>query len=202
MSEPNQSFSETAAAFIKTAKSHDLTIATVESCSAGALAAALAQVPGAGEVLHGGFVTYSKAQKIALGVPSKLLAEETAVSMAVAEAMARNALDHTPADMAIAITGVAGPEPDEDGNPVGQIFVASARRCGGVLASGHCFDGDHAAICTSAMHAALEVAEALMGTPRDNCSLKEEEDAASSDRPVDRGPGSRRGRSSAIRSPR
>lgn len=184
VSGPSRDFNTAAAAFIVVAKHHAITIATVESCSAGALAAALARAPGAGEVLHGGFVTYSKAQKIALGVSPRLLAEETAVSMAVAESMARTALDHTPADMTIAITGVAGPEPDEDDNPVGQIFVAAARRCGGVLASGHHFDGDHASICTGAMHAALQVAEALMGTPGQDRTQSDA--AATADRPVDR----------------
>lgn len=158
MTHENEQFSTKAASFVTTAKSHGLTIATVESCSAGA-------------VLHGGFVTYSKAQKIALGVPSRLLAKETAVSLGVAEALARAALEHTPADMAISITGVAGPEPDEDGNPVGQVYVAAARRCGGVLSSSHTFDGDHAMICTAAMRAALELAEVLMATRGSDRSL-------------------------------
>lgn len=84
---------------------------------------------GGSEQFHGGFVTYTKENKIAtLGVPRELIAAYTAGSRPVAEAMAMGALDRCPADMVIAITGVAGPEPDEDGNPVGLMHIATAVR--------------------------------------------------------------------------
>lgn len=101
------------------------TIATAESCTAGALATLLADAPGAGDVLLGGFVTYAKAAKTALlGVPETLIADETAVSRAVALTMARGARAASGADVAVAVTGVAGPEPDDDGNPVGLMHIA------------------------------------------------------------------------------
>ena len=108
-----------------------VTLATAESCTAGCLATLLADAPGAGDHYHGGFVVYSKTQKTAvLGVSASLLAAETAVSEAVATAMATGALACSPADIAIAITGVAGPDPDEDGNPVGLMHIAVACRGG------------------------------------------------------------------------
>jgi nicotinamide-nucleotide amidase len=111
------------------AKACGLTLVTAESCTAGRLAAALADVPGAGDQLHGGFVTYTKqAKHRLLGVDMALLREKTAVCAEVAEAMAAGALLRSTADIAVAVTGVAGPDPDEDGNPVGLIYCAVARR--------------------------------------------------------------------------
>lgn len=108
-----------------------LTVVTAESCTAGALATVLSNAPGAAKLLHGGFVTYTKAMKRrVLGVPLELLAEKTAVSAEVAIALAEGALERSPADIAVSITGVAGPEPDEDGNPVGLVFCGAARRNG------------------------------------------------------------------------
>jgi len=98
---------------------------TAESCSAGLLAARLSDADGASSCLHGGIVAYTKMMKHAvLGVPERLLTEKTAVCAAVAHEMAAGAVHCTPANAAIAITGVAGPEPDEDGNPVGLMFIA------------------------------------------------------------------------------
>jgi PncC family amidohydrolase len=100
-------------------------VATAESCSAGMIATLLSKIEGAGLCFHGGIVTYSKEMKhAALGVPLKLLAEKSAICPEVAQAMASGAAMRTPADAAIAITGVAGPDPDEDGNPVGLVYVA------------------------------------------------------------------------------
>jgi len=94
---------------------------TAESCTAGKLAAALlSEAPGAAERLHGSFVTYTKANKTkSLGVSAALLQRRGAVCREVAVAMAEGALVRSPATVAVSITGVAGPDPDEDGNPVG-----------------------------------------------------------------------------------
>jgi nicotinamide-nucleotide amidase len=116
---------------VKEAQASKLTLVTAESCTAGALAHLLAGAPGAAEVLHGGFVVYTKEHKtIALDVPAALIAKHTAVSAEVAEAMAEGALRHSQADLAISITGVIGPEPDEDGNPVGLVHFGIAGRDG------------------------------------------------------------------------
>jgi nicotinamide-nucleotide amidase len=116
---------------VREAATRKVTFVTAESCTAGALANLLANAPGAGGVLHGGFVVYSKEHKAAaLGVSTTVLAEHSAVSCEVAQAMANGALIRSPADIAISITGVLGPEPDEDGNPVGLVYIGLAKRNG------------------------------------------------------------------------
>jgi PncC family amidohydrolase len=103
---------------LATARRRNLTIVTAESCTAGKLSALLSEASGAAEHLHGSFVTYTKANKVkALGVDPGLLKAKGAVCREVAVAMAEGALHRSPADVAVAITGVAGPDPDEDGNP-------------------------------------------------------------------------------------
>ena len=110
------------------ARIRGLSIVTAESCTSGLLASVLSEAPGAAELLHGGFVTYTKQNKTtALGVPEELLQREGAVNAEV-PALEEGALERSPAELAAAITGVAGPSPDEDGNPVGLVFIAVARR--------------------------------------------------------------------------
>lgn len=118
-----------AAKLVAVLKRHNLRVVTAESCTAGLLAKILSDAPGAAEHFAGGFVTYTKAQKVAaLAIPSALIREHGAVHRRVAEKMAEGALKRSAADCVIAITGVAGPEPDEDGNPVGRMIVAYGRR--------------------------------------------------------------------------
>lgn len=118
-----------ASAVLEMAKTNGMNLVAAESCTAGSLARALATPPGAGKYFSGSFVTYTKEMKTAvLGVPRSLLSEKTAVCADVAVAMATGALDRSGADTAIAVTGVAGPEPDEDGNPVGLVFCSVATR--------------------------------------------------------------------------
>jgi nicotinamide-nucleotide amidase len=129
-----------AARVLGKARERNLTLVTVESCTGGAMCMLLTGAPGASDTLHGGFVVYTKANKTAaLGIPATLLKEHTAVSEEVAKAMAIAALAHSPADLAAAITGVAGPEPDEDGNPVGLVHVAAATKGGTVLHEAHTY---------------------------------------------------------------
>lgn len=118
-----------AADVLKLAIDCGFSIVTAESCTAGLLANAFSKAEGASQDFHGGFVTYTKAMKhTTLGISEALLREQTAVSAEVAAAMAEGALARSPADVAVSITGVAGPEPDEDGNPVGLVFCAIAQR--------------------------------------------------------------------------
>lgn len=145
------------------ARAKKLSLVTVESCTAGALACSLAEAEGAGDVFHGGFVVYSKENKCtAVGVPVELIQQHTAVSAAVAKAMALGGVERSPADIAMAITGVAGPEPDDDGNPVGLTYVAAAGRDGRVLEQRLDLSGSKGAICHQAMRAALRLAQRLM----------------------------------------
>jgi nicotinamide-nucleotide amidase len=131
MQEQPQTIAE---AVLALAKRKGLTIVTAESCTGGMLAHVLSEAEGASDQLHGGFVTYTKTAKCKiLGVSEALLASKSAVCEEVARAMAAGALQRSPADLSIAVTGVAGPTEDEDGNPVGLVHLAAARRGGAVL---------------------------------------------------------------------
>jgi PncC family amidohydrolase len=160
----NAALSAAAERTLALAKSQGCMLATVESCTAGALAALLADAPGAGEFSHGGFVVYTKANKTAaVGVPSALIDAHTAVSREVVLAMAGGALERCPADVVLAITGVAGPEPDEDGNPVGLLHVAVVSRKGGVRHLERRYDpAPKQDICGAAMLLALSLADDMI----------------------------------------
>jgi nicotinamide-nucleotide amidase len=113
---------------LEVAAQRNASVVTAESCTAGKLAAVLSEAAGAAERLHGSFVTYTKANKTkSLGVSADLLQRKGAVCREVAVAMAEGALVRSPATLAVSITGVAGPDPDEDGNPVGLVCIAIAR---------------------------------------------------------------------------
>jgi len=104
-------------------------IAVAVSCTGGLVAAALTEIAGSSDVFDSGFVTYSnEAKQELLGVASDLIDAFGAVSVAVAWAMARGALLHSGADVAVAITGVAGPDGGSDGKPVGTVVFARALR--------------------------------------------------------------------------
>jgi nicotinamide-nucleotide amidase len=110
-------------------KDKRLTLVVAESCTAGLMGKVLSDAPGAAEFFFGGFVTYTKAHKAnALDVPMDLLRRQGAVCLDVARAMAHGALAHSPAQLSAAITGVAGPEPDPDNNPVGRVCIAVERQ--------------------------------------------------------------------------
>jgi len=116
-------------ALIARAREAGLGVVTAGSCTAGLMCQVLADAAGASQAFHGGFVTYTKTHKsCALGVPDVLLREKGAVCAEVARAMAEGALKRSRAGISAAITGVAGPERDEDGNPVGRVCIAVARR--------------------------------------------------------------------------
>jgi nicotinamide-nucleotide amidase len=111
-----------------------LSVVTAESCTAGLVSAILSQADGAGEVLHGGFVTYSKANKTAaLGVDAGLLRRDGSVTADVVRQMVQGALLRSPADIALAVSGVLGPSADEDGNPVGLVYFGCGHRNGPVF---------------------------------------------------------------------
>ena len=116
------------------AKSRGFRIVTAESCTGGLIAASLAAVPGASAALERGFVTYSNESKVELlGVPADLIARKGAVSQEVALAMVDGALKQSPADIAVAVTGVAGPDGGTPEKPVGLVHIAVARRNGARL---------------------------------------------------------------------
>jgi nicotinamide-nucleotide amidase len=122
---------ELAVEALEKAKRANLKVVTAESCTGGLIATVLSEAPGAAEYLAGGFVTYTPEQKCAaLDLDAELIERYGAVSAEVADAMARGALDCSEADIAVSVTGVAGPEADERGNPVGLVYFACARKAG------------------------------------------------------------------------
>lgn len=106
-------------------------IALAESCTGGLVAAALTEIPGSSDVVEAGFVTYSDQSKIKLlGVSLDVLETFGAVSVAVAWAMARGALAKSDADIAVAITGIAGPGGGSEKKPVGTVVFGRALKGG------------------------------------------------------------------------
>lgn len=118
-----------AAALLGALQAKGLTIATAESCTGGLIAGLITAVPGSSDVLDAGFVTYSNDAKTRMiGVPADLIASHGAVSEEVARAMAEGALAHGTADIAVAVTGVAGPGGGSALKPVGLVHCAAARK--------------------------------------------------------------------------
>ncbi len=130
-------------------------LATAESCTGGMVAAACTDLAGSSGWFERGFVTYSNAAKTQmLGVDAQLIASQGAVSEPVARAMAEGALQHSGAQLALAITGVAGPGGGTDAKPVGMVWFAFAGPWGVHSAMQH-FTGDRAAVRQAAASYAL-----------------------------------------------
>ena len=122
---------ERAAALLKRFEARGSRIVTAESCTGGLVAALLTEIPGSSAVVERGFVTYSNdAKSDMLGVPAELIAEHGAVSEPVARAMAEGGLRRSQADIAVAVTGVAGPGGGTSAKPVGLVHFAVAAREG------------------------------------------------------------------------
>ncbi len=155
-----------AEAIVHKAGAEGLTIATAESCTGGLIGAALTDVPGSSAAFDRGFITYSNDAKAeALGVPRALLRRHGAVSGEVAKAMAAGALARSRADIAIAVTGIAGPDGGNAEKPVGLVWFALATRAG-VRAERRVFSqGSRSFVRTKTVETALAmVAAALAAT--------------------------------------
>ena len=136
-------------------------IATAESCTGGQIAGFCTDLAGSSDWFERGFVTYSNAAKAEmLGVPAALINSDGAVSEAVARAMATGALQHSPADLSVAVTGVAGPAGGSVAKPVGTVWLAWAwRNAAGQICwitSLQHFDGDRAAVRLATVGCALQ----------------------------------------------
>lgn len=117
-----------AAALLQQCRERKLMLATAESCTGGLIAGCLTEVAGSSDVVDRGFVAYSNAAKTELlGVPPELIAEQGAVSAPVARAMAEGALARAPVQLAVAVTGAAGPGGGTAAKPVGLVHLACAR---------------------------------------------------------------------------
>src|SRR5271166_4261765 len=118
-----------AAALIARYRAAGLMAATAESCTGGLIAGLLTEIPGSSNVLERGFVVYSNAAKEEmLGVPADTLLKHGAVSEETARALAEGALAKSRADVAVSVTGVAGPDGGTPQKPVGLVHFACARR--------------------------------------------------------------------------
>ncbi len=127
----NATLHEAAAATVRALRAAGLTVATAESCTGGMLAAALTGVAGASAVFRYGWVTYCNEAKVSqLGVPAELIAQHSVVSEPVAAAMAQGALRAAGADIAVGVTGNAGPTAAAGEPPVGTVCLGLARRAG------------------------------------------------------------------------
>lgn len=141
-----------------------LRIAAAESCTGGMIAAALTDIAGSSDVFERGFVTYSNDAKTEmLGVPAELIAKFGAVSEQVAREMAAGALRHSHADVAVAVTGVAGPSGGSGEKPVGLVYLAAARRGEAARCERTVFSGTRAEIRRATLRRALELLGELAG---------------------------------------
>ena len=135
-----------------------LRIATAESCTGGLIAGLLTAVPGSSDVVERGFITYTnEAKQQMLGVPDQLFEQVGAVSEAVARAMADGALTHSDADLAVSVTGVAGPDGGTKAKPVGLVHMAVAVKVGETRHLRHLFKGERSAVRLAAVEAAIRM---------------------------------------------
>ena len=131
-------------------------LATAESCTGGLIAAALTHIAGSSDVVDRGFVTYSNAAKTEmLGVAAASIAAHGAVSAEVAAAMAEGALARSRANMAVSVTGIAGPGGGSDAKPVGLVWFGFARKGVAVRTEQVVFPGDRAAVRAATVRHAL-----------------------------------------------
>ena len=133
------------------------TLVTAESCTGGGIGAALTAVPGSSKVYKGGIICYTNEVKIhQLGVSAEVISRVGAVSAEVAQAMAVGIRRTMNADIAVSVTGLAGPGGDEYGNPVGTVYIGYAddKDC---IAERFLFNGDRESVRKQAVEAALKI---------------------------------------------
>lgn len=144
-----------------------LRLVVAESCTGGLLSAVLTESPGSSDVFERGFVTYSNAAKAdCLAVHRDILAEHGAVSAETVEAMARGAILYTPeADVALSISGIAGPSGGTPDKPVGLVYFGAAKRSGSIAHEKMQFAGSRSDIRLASVEHALKRLMALAEAP-------------------------------------
>ena len=129
--------------FLQTCRLKKLKLATAESCTGGLIASLMTAIEGSSDIFDRGFVTYSNEAKIeCLGVPFSMINKFGAVSEQVAEAMAEGALANSNANLALSVTGIAGPGGGTEHKPVGSVCIGSALIHSGTIVEKHIFSGD------------------------------------------------------------
>jgi nicotinamide-nucleotide amidase len=147
-----------AEAVLAACRTRSCRIATAESCTGGLVVAALTAIADSSDVVECGFVTYSNKAKIELlGVPPEIIAEHGAISAQTAAAMARGAVAHSGVDLAVSITGLAGPGGGTPQKPVGLVYLGVARKDGAARVEHRVFSGSRAEIREEAMRLSLEL---------------------------------------------
>jgi nicotinamide-nucleotide amidase len=150
---------ELARRLLAACEARGLRLATAESCTGGLIIACLTEIPGSSAVVERGYVTYdNRAKQEVLGVPATLLEQVGAVSQEVARAMAEGALARAGVDLALAVTGIAGPGGATPSKPVGLVHLAVARRDRPTLTARKVFMGDRAAVRAASVERALALA--------------------------------------------
>lgn len=133
------------------------TLATAESCTGGGIGAALTAISGSSQVYKGGIISYTNWVKHhLLGVPQNVLDQYGAVSQPVAMAMAQGAREKLQTDVAVSVTGLAGPGGDEFRNPVGLVYVGYSD-CDRTIARKFLFQGEREQVRVQAVEAALQL---------------------------------------------
>lgn len=156
---------ERAAALLAAAEAKGLMIATAESCTGGLVAALLTEIAGSSAVVERGFVTYSnEAKQDLLGVPAETIARCGAVSAETARAMAEGALARSRADVAVSITGVAGPGGGTAEKPVGLVWFGCATAAGAETHERRFGDIGRAGVRLASVETALELLEAAVNS--------------------------------------
>jgi nicotinamide-nucleotide amidase len=173
MSDPVDSIQHLAQRLGAELRAQHFVLATAESCTAGGIAYAVTLVPGSSQWYDRGFITYSNEAKMqVLGVSAAYLRDFGAVSEPVARAMAIGALSHSAAQVAAAVTGIAGPDGGTPDKPVGTVCFAWAIRRDATAApwvktETHRFDGDRAAVRTNSIIRALQTLVGLLKQRQD-----------------------------------
>ena len=131
-------------------------IATVESCTGGMISESITSKPGSSDWFERGYVTYSNdAKQELVGVSSESLRDHGAVSSAVAREMAAGGIQSSRAELAVSVTGVAGPDGGSEEKPVGTVWIAWADRNGKVVDQGYLFSGDRQQVRLASAECAL-----------------------------------------------
>ena len=160
-----EDIAQSAERLLETCRQNGLKIATVESCTGGLVAAALTAIAGSSDVVDRGFVTYTNQAKSDLaGVPPILFETVGAVSEEVARAMAKGGVEHSLANLAVGITGVAGPGGGSDEKPVGLVHISAYREGGDGRHERNVFPGDRDAVRLASVRKALAMMQQLAET--------------------------------------
>ena len=134
-----------------------LMLVTAESCTGGMIAAAMTERPGSSAVFERGFITYSnEAKSELLDVPKDMLMKHGAVSSQVATAMVKGAIAHSRAELAISVTGIAGPDGGTEAKPVGLVYIGFGDKAGVIEVAEHRFKGSRDEIRQQTVESALK----------------------------------------------